>query len=128
MLRPHRSLRACFLAAGALSYAASAAVDFQREVRPILSENCFQCHGPDKNTRMADLRLDTPEGLFARRARGTVIAPGDPKSSLLVQRISEQKDALRMPPLFSKKTLSEQQKAVLRRWIEQGAPWKAHWS
>src|SRR5262245_24186210 len=103
-------------------------VDFQREVRPILSENCFQCHGPDKNTRMAGLRLDTREDAFATRVNGMVIAPGNPKASLLYQRISHEKDALRMPPAFSKKILTAQQKAVLRRWIEQGAQWKEHWS
>jgi hypothetical protein len=104
------------------------AVDFQREVRPILSENCFQCHGPDKATRMADLRLDTREGLSSTRPAGKVVTPGDPKSSLLYQRISHENAAMRMPPAFSHKTLTEQQKATLRRWIEQGAPWKEHWA
>ena len=104
------------------------AVDFQREVRPILSENCFHCHGPDKNTRMADLRLDTREGAFGTRATGKVIVPGSAKTSLLFQRITHEKEAMRMPPAFSKKTLTAQQREVLRRWIDQGASWKEHWS
>ncbi len=103
-------------------------VDFQREVRPILSENCFHCHGPDKNTRMAGLRLDTREGAFSVRPGGSVIAPGNTRASLLYQRIASDKDAMRMPPVFTKKALTDQQKGVLKRWIEQGAAWKEHWS
>src|SRR5579872_486049 len=120
-MRPQNWVPCVILLAGvSLMQGVPGAVDFQREVRPILSENCFQCHGPDKGTRMADLRLDTREGLSARRAAGTVVAPRDPKASLLYQRISAEKAALRMPPAFSHKTLTEQQIAVLRRWIEQG--------
>ena len=87
-------------------------VDFQREVRPILSENCFHCHGPDKNTRMAGLRLDTREGAFSLRPGGSVIAPGNTRASLLYQRIASDKDAMRMPPVFTKKSLSDQEKAA----------------
>src|SRR5262249_15116008 len=65
---------------------------------------------------------------FTGRANGKAIVPGNPKASLLYQRISHEKDALRMPPAISKKTLTDRQKAVLRRWIEQGAQWKEHWS
>src|SRR5438477_7641199 len=101
------------LSLGGLALAAPASVDFQREVRPILSENCFQCHGPDKSTRMVDLRLDTRDGAFAVRPSGKVITPGDPKASLLYQRIFHEKDALRMPPAFAKKTLTAPQKDVL---------------
>src|SRR5712692_7460698 len=107
---------------------AAPAVDFQREVRPILSENCFRCHGPDKGTRMANLRLDTREGAFSARPNGKAIVPRNTKASLLYQRVTSETDALRMPPVFTKKTLSTQQKDVLRRWIEQGADWKEHWS
>src|SRR5882672_11210818 len=81
----------------------AAPVDFQREVRPILSENCFQCHGPDKNMRMAGLRLDTRDGAFAARPDGAVIAPGNPQSSLVYQRISHEKDSMRMPPVSTKR-------------------------
>jgi hypothetical protein len=103
-------------------------VDFQREVRPILSDACFACHGPDKGTRMADLRLDTREDATAPRKNGAAIVPGKPEASLLWKRIVEEKPARRMPPPYSHKTLTSQQREVLKRWIEQGAPWREHWS
>ena len=104
-------------------------VDFQRQVRPILADNCFQCHGPDEGTRRARLRLDTEEGAFARRRNGIAIAPGSPASSLLFQRVTHDDDRLRMPPpALSSRTLSADQVDVLRRWIEQGASWDQHWS
>jgi len=121
-------LCAVLIAAVSLIQGAPGGVDFQREVRPILSENCFQCHGPDQGTRMADLRLDTRDGLSSRRPAGLVVAPKDPAASLLYQRITHEKAAMRMPPIYSHKTLTDQQKAVLRRWIEQGAPFKEHWA
>src|SRR5271165_2904859 len=89
--------------AASLAFAAAKPVDFQREVRPILSENCFQCHGPDSGTRMAGLRLDRKETAFA------VIQPGDPEHSKLAQRISEPNAARRMPPQASHKSLTPQQ-------------------
>ena len=98
-------------------------VDFQREIRPILSEACFQCHGPDPGSRMAGLRLDTRAGAFAR-----VIVPGQPLESRLYQRIAHEKTALRMPPPSSHKVLTGAQKTILKTWIEQGAPWKEHWA
>ena len=104
-------------------------VDFQRHVRPILADNCFQCHGPDEGTRRARLRLDTEDGAFAPRLNGVAIAPGAPTSSLLYQRVTNDDDRLRMPPPgLSPKTLSDDQIDILRRWIEQGASWDQHWS
>src|SRR5438128_827012 len=94
------------------------AVDFQRVIRPILSDNCFHCHGPDKNTRMVDLRLDTREGTFTGRENGTPIIPGNPQASLLYQRIMAEDPARRMPPEYSHKTLTPEQKEILKRWIE----------
>jgi hypothetical protein len=106
----------------------AATVDFQRQVRPILSDNCFLCHGPDKGTRMVDLRLDIKDGAMAARKNGTPIVPGKPDESLLIKRIFSDNAAYRMPPTFSHKTLTAEQKDTLRKWIEQGAPWKEHWS
>ena len=108
--------------------AASATVDFQRQVRPILSDNCFQCHGPDQAARMVDLRLDTNEGAFSKRDNGTPIVPGDPEASLVYQRITHENEVLRMPPVHSKNELTGEQIGVLRRWIEEGASWDQHWS
>lgn len=98
-------------------------IDFQRDVRPILSDACFHCHGPDKESRMAKLRLDTKEGALAR-----AIVPGKPLESRLYQRIMQPNSALRMPPASSHKVLSDEQKNTLKAWIEQGAPWKEHWA
>ncbi|MBV8904148.1 MAG: DUF1549 domain-containing protein, partial [Acidobacteriia bacterium] len=103
-------------------------VDFQRQVRPILSDKCFLCHGPDKGTRMADLRLDIQEGAMAHRKNGVPVVPGQPGESLLVKRIYSDNPAFRMPPVFSHRTLTEEQKDTLRRWIEQGAKWDQHWA
>jgi hypothetical protein len=116
------------IAAIALLPALASAVDFQREIRPILSDQCFACHGPDPNTRMAGLRLDTREGALELRKNGAAIVPGKPAESLLIARIEDAKPALRMPPPQSHKTLSEAQKTTLRKWIAEGAPWKEHWS
>src|SRR4051794_6261348 len=112
------------------SFAAPAGgnVDFQRQIRPILSDNCFLCHGPDKGTRMVDLRLDIQEGAFAARKNGTPIVPGKPDESLLIKRIYSDNPAFRMPPVFAHKTLTQEQKDTLRRWIEQGAHWTQHWA
>jgi mono/diheme cytochrome c family protein len=103
-------------------------VDFQRDIRPILSDNCFQCHGPDEAARKANLRLDLREGVVTARRNGTPIVPGKPDGSLLYKRITEENPARRMPPLSTHKTLSDGQKATIRRWIEQGADWKQHWA
>jgi hypothetical protein len=105
-----------------------AAVDFQREVRPILSDACFHCHGPDQGTRMAGLRLDTREGAFAERKSGSPIIPGKPDASLVIQRITHQQKARRMPPESSHKVLTPKQIDTLKRWVAEGAPWKEHWS
>ncbi len=79
-------------------FAAGPLVDFNRDVRPILSDNCFACHGPDDKHRVANLRLDTEEGLFAERGNYRIVAPGDPAKSRLLARIGATMPANRMPP------------------------------
>lgn len=108
--------------------AASAKVSFQREVRPILSDSCFLCHGPDKGRRMMGLRLDTREGAFAKRGTGAVIVPGKPLASLLYQRVTATQTEKVMPPVSSHKKLTAEQKDTLKRWIEEGANWEEHWA
>ena len=107
--------------------AAAPKVDFQRQVRPILSDGCFLCHGPDKSTRMVNLRLDIKDGVLAARKTGQVVVPGNAKKSLLFQRISAT-GARRMPPEYSHKKLTPEQIETLRRWIDEGAEWKEHWA
>jgi len=97
-------------------------VDFARQVHPILSDACFACHGPDDAQRKANLRLDTREGA------SKVIKPGDAAASRLYQRVSHAKKALRMPPPVSPVTLTDAQVDTLKRWINEGAEWKTHWS
>ena len=94
--------------------ASAALVDFQRQVRPILSDNCFHCHGPDEATRMVGLRLDTQEGAFEKRESGSVIVAGNPNGSLLYQRITATDAAQRMPPESSHKVLTDDQKKILK--------------
>ncbi len=100
-------------------------IRFNRDVRPILSDKCFACHGFDAKTREADLRLDVPPG---EDWSGWVITPGDPGSSTLWERIVTEDADLQMPPAHSHKTLSPAEKETLRRWIEQGAVYEGHWS
>ena len=103
-------------------------VDFQRQVRPILADNCFQCHGPDESTRQVRLRLDTEEGAFAERPNGHPIVKGDAEASLVYQRITHANSRLRMPPADTNKTLSDEQIGILQRWIDEGASWDQHWA
>lgn len=107
---------------------AGAAVQFNRDIRPILSNNCFACHGPDEGQRQAELRLDTAEGLYARRDGYTIVAAGDPANSELFARISGEDGDLRMPPPDSGHELTKQQIERVRLWIEQGAEFEGHWS
>ena len=103
-------------------------VDYDRDVRPILSENCFKCHGFDPNQRQAGLRLDTAEGAAGPLASGghAVIA-GSPGASALLQRVLAG-GALHMPPVSTGKKLTAAQIAVLKQWIGQGGKYDAHWS
>ncbi len=100
-------------------------VDFNRDIRPILSDNCFTCHGPDDQQRMAKLRLDTKEGAFAKQG---VIVAGDPAKSKLVMRITSKDPNVMMPPPESGHKLTSDQVGLLKRWIEEGAQWNEHWA
>ncbi len=104
-------------------------VDFNFHVKPILTDRCFSCHGPDEKSRKANLRFDTQEGLFGKTASGkALIDPGDPEGSLLIRNIYSNDPEVMMPPPASHLVLSESEKAVLTRWVAQGAEWKKHWA
>ena len=103
-------------------------VDFQRDVLPILSDNCLTCHGPDEDSRMGNLRLDTQEGLFGVRPSGSVVVPHQVEKSQLYNRVTSKQKMLRMPPFYAGEKLTDEQIEVLEKWIKQGAEWKAHWS
>jgi hypothetical protein len=111
-------------------WAASAAADatstpgYNRDIRPILADHCFACHGPDSGTRQAELRLDTAEGAHER-----VIVPGDSAASEVMARVTSDDPDVRMPPAESKKPpLTPQQVEMLRKWIDAGAKYEPHWS
>ena len=98
-------------------------IDFNWDVRPILSDNCFRCHGPDEKNRQAGLRLDTAEGAYAalRRPGTFAVVPGKPAESQLIFRITHANAAVRMPPQVTNKVITPQQVEILRAWIAQGA-------
>jgi hypothetical protein len=114
--------------ASLLGAPAGKAIDFQRDIRPVLAENCFQCHGPDAATRMAGLRLDLKEAAFEVRKAGRAIVPGKPAESLVYQRVVSPNKARLMPPVSSHRSLNPQQIATIKLWIEQGASWREHWA
>ena len=99
-------------------------VEFNRDVRPVLSDNCYPCHGPDPKHREADLRLDVRDVAVSAKA----IVPGSPDKSELVSRIFSKTPDERMPPPSSRKTLTAEQKEILKRWIAEGAVYQGHWS
>jgi mono/diheme cytochrome c family protein len=103
-------------------------IDFSRDIRPLLSENCFACHGPDQEQRKAKLRLDTREGAFADRDGHPVITPGDGAKSELIKRLVTTDPDDLMPPAKTGKKLSPAQIELLTRWIDEGAKWDLHWA
>lgn len=125
---PHRPLSfisSLFFATLALLWAedvASRDFDFRRDIRPILSETCFHCHGPDKATREADLRLDRAESVT------DVIVPGVPDDSELIRRIMSSDPDEQMPPAESRKQLSAEQRQLLSEWVRSGAEYQGHWA
>src|SRR5262245_32148961 len=104
-------------------------VDYNRDIRPILSKNGFPCHGSDEAKRARGLRLDQRESATKPLKSGeTAIVPSDPESSALIFRIVEEDDTLRMPPRKSGDRLSPAEVDALTRWIQQGAPYTDHWA
>jgi hypothetical protein len=104
-------------------------VDFNRDIRPILSKNCFACHGQDGNARASKLRLDHRESTVLKAKDGTAaIVPGSPEQSELVRRITARDEAERMPPKETGNHLTKSQIDTLRRWIAEGAPYAEHWA
>ena len=101
---------------------------FNRDIRPILADKCFACHGQDAKKREADLRLDTFEGATADLGGGQAIAPGDLANSELWHRINSTDEDEVMPPPASHKSLTDAEKSFLKQWIEQGAPYQKHWA
>jgi hypothetical protein len=110
--------------AAAAQAASPGKLRYNRDIRPILSDNCFACHGPDKNHREADLRLDVREAAIEMAA----ILPGQPEKSSLMERIHSHDEDDVMPPPESKKTITDAQKQMLETWIRQGAEYEPHWA
>ncbi|MBL8208395.1 MAG: DUF1549 domain-containing protein [Blastocatellia bacterium] len=98
------------------------AIDFNRDIRPILSDKCFACHGPDATAKKIKLRLDSEAAALS------AIVPGKPEQSKLIKRITHKDEALRMPPVDSGRLLTPQEIELLTEWIKQGAKWQSHWS
>jgi len=105
-------------------HAENATIEFNRDIRPILSDNCFSCHGPDEHGRAADLRLDVREDAIDFGA----IDVDAPEASLILERVSETDPEWVMPPPETGKSISPEQRSLLRQWIEQGAAYEEHWS
>tara|TARA_R110002049_G_scaffold2750_7_gene22097 strand:- start:42662 stop:46042 length:3381 start_codon:yes stop_codon:yes gene_type:complete len=107
---------------------AESPVDFNQDIRPLFSNNCLICHGPDEDERAADLRFDTEEGSRVDLGGYAAIVPGDPDASELIARITTDDEDLRMPPEGKGRQLSSEEVQLVRCWIEQGASYEAHWS
>jgi len=118
----HKQPWAIVVALSFALYASAARVDYDRDIRPLLSDACFACHGPDDAERKADLRLNTQEGLLGQ------IRPRAPEKSELYQRITASDPDERMPPPDFQRSLSPKQIATIRQWIEEGAEWRGHWA
>jgi len=103
-------------------------INFSRHIRPILSDNCFPCHGPDEAARQADLRLDTRDGLLGDADRAGVVVPRNLSESKLIGRILASDSEERMPPAGSKLSLSAAEIRLLQAWVQSCAPWQQHWS
>ncbi|MGV3659900.1 MAG: PSD1 and planctomycete cytochrome C domain-containing protein [Prosthecobacter sp.] len=111
-----------------VSASAATKLDFNRDIRPILSDNCFACHGFDAKKRKADLRLDVPEGAFMAIDGAFPVKPGSPEMSTIIQRMISTDEDEQMPPPESHKKVTPAQIEILKRWIKEGAEYKKHWS
>lgn len=104
-------------------------IDFNRDIRPLLSDRCYSCHGPDENHREGGVRFDVPESALTEADSGEFpIVPGKPGESELIARISTKDESIQMPPPESNKSLTAEETEKLRKWIEQGAKFEKHWS
>ncbi len=116
------------LLAFAITVSAAPAVKFNRDIRPIMSDTCFRCHGPDSKSRMAGLRLDIRDEALKTTKSGIIpIVPGDPDKSAIVARIFDS-GAKVMPPKYAHKELTAAQKDTIRRWVAEGAAYEGHWA
>ena len=123
------SLQWLGIALGVLATQASAAsIEFNCDIRPILSDKCFACHGPDSASREADLRLDLEDQAKLDRGGYAAIVPGKLDESALIQRITSEDESERMPPAESHKTLSAQEIELLKKWVSEGATWQLNWA
>lgn len=105
------------------------AVSFNRDIRPIFADTCFRCHGPDRSSRKAGLRLDLREEATKKRRSGVIpIVPGKPEESEIIRRIFATDPAEAMPPPAAHKTLTPQQKELIKRWVAEGAKYEGHWA
>lgn len=123
-----RSVTGFIVLAAVAATASAEPIEFNRDIRPILSNNCFVCHGPDNNLRKADLRLDSDKGLDDDRGGYRILVPGKPEESELYKRLVTSDPAKHMPPAKSKKELTKLQIELVRQWIAQGAKYQKHWS
>ena len=103
-------------------------IQFDRDIRPILSDKCYACHGPDPATRQANLRFDTKEGAFSDPSGYPIIVPGEPENSELVLRITHEDLDRRMPPQISNRRPTQAQIDTLVQWVTEGAVWEEHWA
>lgn len=112
----------------AANQASAKKVSYNRDIRPILSDKCFACHGFDDKTREAGLRLDVRDAALTKYESGVPIVPGDPESSTVIQRITTDNAKLLMPPASTHKTVSADEIALLKQWIKEGAEYEPHWA
>src|SRR5690242_245057 len=118
---------ACLLASGLLPWSASAEVRFNRDIRHIMSDTCFRCHGPDKSARMMDLRLDIRDQALKPLLDGKIpIVPGKPEQSEIIRRIFATDQSEIMPPEYAHKAITQAQKEIIRQWVVEGAKYEGH--